>query len=438
MAKSISVEQSAYIQSQQQYLSDLRTGQFAKFLNKNPLYVTYYPVVNALSRVDSGTGAIQEEIGPNSPVRYNKIKNLPAFNFPELKPDVLNDEGGYDIEMDITDITFIAGTIRPRPGDYMRVDIPNVRPLLFRCNAYRHNSIQSNDYYEADFDLQEVDQEYLDWIEKQVEKVYTCHFENIGTNQKVMLSEEDENAISDADELIGTLEDFYQQSFYNEDMDGYVLYEGNQFGTQWYCDNYLTRFINESGIFTNDASDMTVVLPYLELIQFNFDYLYARTVWNAVLKQTNDYLHPYMYAWSRIIQKRTSPLMMASIPALHPTLQMFDKYVSPEEPTPKELENVIWTPGQGCGWAGYDPMLRNYFSYALVKSLREGVCDDSLNMVEKMIWQYVCQGSSAVTYTKKELLEFAFNQDIFTYMHLPIIIYILKQHKAALSSNETE
>ena len=79
MAKSISVEQSAYIQSQQQYLSDLRTGQFAKFLNKNPLYVTYYPVVNALSRVDSGTGAIQEEIGPNSPVRYNKIKNLPAF-----------------------------------------------------------------------------------------------------------------------------------------------------------------------------------------------------------------------------------------------------------------------------------------------------------------------------------------------------------------------
>ena len=145
-----------------------------------------------------------------------------------------------------------------------------------------------------------------------------------------------------------------------------------------------------------------------------------------------------MYAWSRIIQKRTSPLMMASIPALHPTLQMFDKYVSPEEPTPKELENAIWTPGQGCGWAGYDPMLRNYFSYALVKSLREGVCDDSLNMVEKMIWQYVCQGSNAVTYTKKELLEYAFNQDLFTYMHLPIIIYILKQHKAALSSNETE
>ena len=42
------------------------------------------------------------------------------------------------------------------------------------------------------------------------------------------------------------------------DSDSFVLYDGNGYGTQWYQDNYLTRFINESKIFQNDASDYTV------------------------------------------------------------------------------------------------------------------------------------------------------------------------------------
>ncbi len=437
MAKSISVEKSAYIQNQQQYLADLKVGQFAKFLNKNPIYVTYYPVINALSMTDSGTGAIQEEIGPNSPVRYNKVKELPAFNFPEMRPDVISDEGGYDIEMDLSDIAFIGGTIRPKPGDYMKVMLANSKPLLFRCKGYRHNTIQSNDYYEADFDLQDIDQEYIRLIENQVEKVYTCHFDNIGTNQKVMLSEEEEASINEVEALVDTLTEFYEQSFYNADADGFVLYNGNQFGTQWYCDNYLTRFINESQIFANDRSDTTLVLPYLELLPINFDYLYARTVWNAVLKRSNSYMYTYLYVWNRILQKRTSPLMLASIPTIHPVLQMFDKYIKPEEATPENLTDMVWTPGQGCGWNGYDPMLRPYFSMHLLKSLSTGEKSEDLNMVELMIYQYVCIGPDAVTYSRDSLLQFAFNQDLFTYMHLPIVIYILKQYQNSIAAKDT-
>ena len=54
--------------------------------------------------------------------------------------------------------------------------------------------------------------------------------------------------------------------------------------------------------------------------------------------------------------------------------------------------------------------------------------DDNLNAIEKMIFQYVTAGVDAVTYTKNDLLNFAFKQDLFTYMHMPIVIYILKQH----------
>lgn len=447
----LSTEQSAYIKSQQQYLANLKTGQFAKFLDKNPIYVTYYVINQAQSTTDAGTGAIYEEIGPNSSIRFNKVNEVPAFNIPELKPDVINDEGGYDIEMDINDIAFIPGTVRPKPGDYMRVDISGTKPLLFRCNVYNHNSIKSNDYYLADFDLIDIGgshtgkENYLVLIEKQVEETYQCKFANIGTNQKVLVSDADQSAMDSAAELVETLSDFYNDAFYNADVDGFVLYDagslstggtpglsGNggsgSFGTQWYCDNYLTRFINESKIFENQASDYTTVLPYLELIPLNFDYLYSRTVWNAILTGKRDYIYQYMYAWSRLIQKRTSPLMLSSIPTLHPSLEMLDHYVKPEEPIPENLRDMVKYPGQYCGWAGADPMLRCYFSSALLRSLATNAMDDNLNAIEKMIFQYVTAGVDAVTYTKNDLLNFAFKQDLFTYMHMPIVIYILKQH----------
>lgn len=434
----ISVEQSAYSHSQQQYLSGLRVGQFSKFLNKNPLFVTYYVVNQAQSRTDTGTGAAYEEIGPNSPIRYNKVLQLPVFNIPELRPDVVNDEGGYDIEMDLTDLAFISGTIRPKPGDYMRIDIPRVKPLLYRCNAYRHNTIQSNDYYQADFDLIDINQDYLVKIENQVEEVYTCKFENIGTNQKVLVTEAEQRELDDLQAIIDDLIQFYNDAFYNADVDGFVLYSGNPpYNTQWYVDNYLTRFINESQIFVNENSDITTVLPYLELLPLNFDILYRRTVWYAVLKRSNEYASPYVYAWNRQIQKRTSPLLMASIPCIHPTLEVFEKYVKPEEKPNPDLNCMIWTPSSGCGFAGADPALRTYFPYYLQKSIVENEKDSHLNVIERMICQYISGGINAVSYTKKDLIDFSFKQDLFTYMHMPIIIYILKQDYAAKNQPNT-
>jgi hypothetical protein len=446
----LSVEQSAYIKSQQQYLSDLKVSQFAKFLDKNPTYVTYYPVIQAQSSTDAGTGAIYEEIGPNSPMRYNKILQLPAFNLPELKPDIIQDEGGYDAEMDINDIAFIPGTVRPKPGDYMLVEISGVEPLLFRCNSYRHNTIKSNDYYMGDFDLVDINQQYTKLINKQVETTYTCHFENIGTNQKVFISEDEEDEISDIEDLITKLTDFYSDAFYNGDIDGFVLYNasvngssgsstlnGNaaNMGTQWYYDNYLTRFINESQIFANDSSDTTRVFPYLELLPLNFDYLYSRTVWNAVLKRTRDYLHKYTYAWSRMLQKRTSPLMLASYPTLHPTLELFDHYVKPEEPVPENLKGLIWEPGTPCGWNGADPQLRTYFSMNLLRSLADNSQTGDLNVLEKMIFDYVTAGIDNVVFDKKELINFSFTQNYESFYLVPICIYILKQHLASVSAD---
>jgi hypothetical protein len=55
-----------------------------------------------------------------------------------------------------------------------------------------------------------------------------------------------------------------------------------------------------------------------------------------------------------------------------------------------------------------------------------------------MIYQYIRGGASAVVYDRKELLNFSFRQDLFTYMHMPIVIYILKRCASALTTASSD
>lgn len=318
----------------------------------------------------------------------------------------------------------------------MRLDMAGVKPLLFRCTTYRHNSIMSNDYYQADFDLIDINQNYVVLIENQVEETYSCKFENIGTNQKVFVTSAEDAQISDTQELIVTLTTFYNDVFYNESVDNFVLYGGNPpYDTQWYCDNYLIRFINESKIFQDDSSDYTNVFAYLELKPLNFDMLYRRSVWYAVLERSTEYITPYLFAWNRMVQKKASPLVMASIPAIHPTLEITSKFIKLDEPIPEDLIGNIWVPGSVCGFSGAEPHVRTYFPYYLQSSLAARKKTGELNVIESMIFNYITSGLSSLSYTKKELIEFAFAADLFSFMHIPIVIYILKQQLSAMTSN---
>ena len=88
MARIINVEKSKYLNENIQIYESNKVGQYSKFLEKNPLFVTWLHINSAESRSDVGTGGVNADVGPKSPIRFNKINNLPAYNLPELKPDV--------------------------------------------------------------------------------------------------------------------------------------------------------------------------------------------------------------------------------------------------------------------------------------------------------------------------------------------------------------
>lgn len=319
MAKIINVEKNEYLQENIEKYTSNKVNQYSKFLDKNPLFITYLSINEILTRNDVGTGGIDSDVGPSSPVRFNQINGLPAFNIPELKPEVLfDDRNGYDVELDISDVALPPNTIKPKVGDYVIIKIPNSVQLAFRVNEFRYNTIQSNDFYIFSADLKYAGTEdQLERFKPQIVEVYETIFDNIGTQDKCFIRSTDMDKIKALGGLINELLDLYKVNFFDSLTGTFVSKDNTEnvdpsAYVSWYFDKYVARFIMDSEIYFDQNSVETIALSTEDIIEQS-DKWYRRTLYYAVLKKDSALLGRYPYAYQVGIQKSTSVFIIYDI-----------------------------------------------------------------------------------------------------------------------------
>ena len=140
MALVLSSAKSHFINKMTETFLNNKLGQYSKYLDTTPTFVTYYAINQARSRADAGSGMVYELINDQSPIRYNKITDFPVYKMSQLIPNGVFDDGNYNVELEISDITVLPNTVRPRGDDFVLIEMPNSPKLLFRVN----NSVFSN------------------------------------------------------------------------------------------------------------------------------------------------------------------------------------------------------------------------------------------------------------------------------------------------------
>ena len=310
MAQILNVEKPKYINQIIDTYAKNKVGQYSKFLDKAPIYVTYYHINEALSRADVGTGNIESELGTTSPIRFNKIKNFPIYNIPELKPDIEYDETGYDIELDCNDLVILPNTIKPRPGDYFIVALPGVKEYLFRVNNFRYNTIQSNDFYMIDCDVKDIGTDLEQKrIKNQIVEIYLTIFENIGTADRCFVRTSDVDYLNGLSDLYHKLRDFYRNAFYIRDLNCFTYQTGkwSETGRPIYrYDMYLESFINKSHIYYDENSEESLMLTPADVVDGSFHFTFDMTLYNALLEKSLELLRPYCYITTDTITMRYS------------------------------------------------------------------------------------------------------------------------------------
>lgn len=349
MAQILNVESSNFFNKNIEIYSKNKFSQWARYLNTTPIFVTYYSQCDIESRADAGYGAIQDELGPMSPLRFNKILKFPIYNLPELKPQYeIDTDEGNNINLDLSGIVILPKTIRPKPHDYMIIDLraSNIPLLLVRVNEIAHNTIQSNDAYEVNCDLRLIGDGVFKKIEHLVVGTYNCIFENIGTDDNVFITSEDSDNIAGIDAVLNEVMDLYKNLYYNKLINSFVgilhypvidnypyglrnrrfpywwdpynyYYWGRPIrasipqGDYFLYDIYLVRFINESGIYQGNYNNLnSIIMTYDDFVPANFDILWKQTIWNAVLTKDLTFFNKNIYALIKDVDDRFCPMTL--------------------------------------------------------------------------------------------------------------------------------
>lgn len=414
MAKIISAEKSPFMNKAAEIYSKQKTSQFSKYLQKNPVFVTYYAINQQLSRADTGTGSVKEQIGTSSPIRYNEIKEFPVYNLSDMKPDIQNDETeGLDINMDLSGIVILPNTITPCPDDFLYVKMPGMSyGVLLRVTEFEFNSIQSNDYYTINCELRATDtksgysQTYIQ-LQKQVVEKYSCIFENIGTEDKCLIQDTELAKANSTLELINLLKDSFYDTYYDRDI-GTFVYRDFSSGVNpiYYYDLYLIKFIIDSKIYDDVSGERCVTLSLDDVLPINFGNLYRRSLWYAILQKDVTYLSRYSYYTEGSISKVTSPFKINECDTK--TIQLTYK------DAPIDSGNSLFITGY----------ISEYFPIELTNNLKDKE-SYTPTYLDEIIFNYILYGNMEID--KNRLANENLHSSLRNYRYIPILIYILEK-----------
>ena len=325
----INVEKSQYLTQNIENFTNNKVGQYSKFIDKNPIFVTWLSINRVRTRNDVGTGGVESDVGKTSPIRFNRINGLPTYNIPELKPEPMYEENGFDISLDISDGLLLPNTVVPQVGDYLIIKLPNATELAFRVNEFRYNTIQSNDFYQYSADMKFTGKNLISRFESQIVDEFETIFDNIGTEDKCLIRTTDIPKIRNIGLLFRELCELYKSTFFDKTTGNFVSKNNDENPDlteedYWLYDKYVEKFIMDSGIYFNPLNESdTTVVALADIIE-NTDKNYPRTIFHAVLKKDTLYMARFPWYYQVDIQKSTSAFKIHGIKCKSSILHLTD------------------------------------------------------------------------------------------------------------------
>lgn len=214
-----------------------KQSQFIRFLDGSPTFVTLYSISNLETTVEVGTRDVATYVGPDSPVRYNKVLEFPFFGFGTIENTIQWDEieGSYN-EFE-TSILSVPTDLEINEGDM--IVYPPLPDVLFTVTNIEDHNIITKGYKEVTIAIIR-DGGQIPLIENQVVDIYRAVYNNIGTEDKVIIRNDD---------FIDALE----------------LEEKYRFIASEYIRRYMDKSYSSLLELSKDSNEFTVLDPMLHI-----------------------------------------------------------------------------------------------------------------------------------------------------------------------------
>ena len=255
-------------------MKDLLNNPYYQFSDKKGTICQYYYINTTKTTLDEATRGNYSELGPDSPIRYNKVKNAIIYGFGKL--DINLEVTDFGLEgNDITGESYILpDTIIPYPGDFFTVDQLD-KPYLFKVTNAQPNMLYSEQVmYKISWVLSYPD---LHDINNQVVGEYVYNNSAFGTNNKVIIESSIYDLVSQIQDTLIKLKDYFYMLFYDQKVQTFIYLHNKVIHTY---DPYLIEFISRNNILSG-ATDYIYVTQQM-FLPSTFGIDYDKTIFSCI------------------------------------------------------------------------------------------------------------------------------------------------------------
>lgn len=367
------------------------SSQYNIFLDKSPTFTIYYHINNLNSITDTGFQNIEKVLGKDSPIRFQKIKDFPIYGIDTMKLDLQDDEEGLNISYEGEGI-ILPNTIVPMPNDFFIITYLGKR-YVFMVTGINYDTIKSNGFYSINYQLKSIDDTDFEEMEDQVLENYTCIYDNIGTEDKCLLQDDELEIYKKLDDLYTKLVTRYKVLFYSKRFNSLLFHGTNQ---KYIYDKYLTHFVEENKLLNMPDDYDTMVLCNEDYVK-EFDLEYELSFYNCIEEKNRDDL---------------KPARAMDINITYPN-SVFTQYSA------NNIKSVWFIPSGGYEYVRDD----------FIRNIHHNTMPKIKHPIEELLIKYFNDGIESISMINiEELSKYRIKYDRKDFILVPVLLFILRYY----------
>ena len=282
MGKILSTTYKDTVQNITGFYNDLVNNPFYLFNGQKPVVCIYYNQDKTLTSMDPGSKLIMDNIGSESPLRFNRIYDFLLYGFDKIQLQTDLDEYGVEADKISGECVILPNTFVPLEGDYFEVEHIKSNTYLFIVTDVQKDTLDNgSNGYKISYKLEYNSN--INLVDKVVHNYRTIESRE-GTNITQIVRCEDYDIAKLMDERAVKLKQYFCDLYYNGKVQTFTFEDLTDFRIY---DQYLIEFLMRNEILENGL-DTNVHVMHQIPTQPTFAIDYDKTFFRAFEEKNLD------------------------------------------------------------------------------------------------------------------------------------------------------
>lgn len=324
------------------------------FSQERPNAVTYYNINIDRTSFDETTGLNYASLGPNSPIKYNKINNMLLYGITKWEITIDTGDVGTEAEELTGNAMILPNTITPYAGDYFIFTYVKEELLIRVTNAQSDTLDNGANVWVIEY---KVEHNTFEGLEENVIDEYNYVTTNAGTAYAVVLKSSEYQLVQNLDDMTRKIRLFYESVFYSERVQSLIFLDKNR----RFYDSFITEFIIRNKLLEDSSNDY-IYISHQVKVPNTFAIEYDRSFFHMIeTKNKDNVIKAPIFAYGIPIDSRVNifstrfeeyyQLIHENIKGLSPDFSMFLtfdiintellEHIQSGEYTDNDLDNII-------------------------------------------------------------------------------------------------